>query len=118
METLFCHPDVYEQLRNQINQFANLQRCRLPLVADPNIPKYDRKWVFPKDRFIEYGPEDFHWAIPLGFGHWEDDVTAPVVWKFKQQEYTWKSYFDFGVEDYIHNHGLMPISFPNHMVFK
>ncbi len=24
-------------------------------------------WVFPQDRFIEYGPEDESWAIPLGF---------------------------------------------------
>lgn len=28
-------------------------------------------WVFPSDRFIEYGPEDEWWARRLSFGHEE-----------------------------------------------
>lgn len=28
-------------------------------------------WVYPRDRFIEYGPEDEWWARKLGFGHEE-----------------------------------------------
>lgn len=31
----------------------------------------DRKWIFPADRFVEYGTEDEGWARSCGFGHEE-----------------------------------------------
>jgi hypothetical protein len=36
-------------------------------------------WVFPADRFVEYGPEDEWWAIKCGFGHWEDKPCAVQI---------------------------------------
>lgn len=32
-----------------------------------------REWIYPEQEgqpFVEYGPEDEKWAIPLGFGRW------------------------------------------------
>jgi len=43
----------------------------IKFVIDDNIGIH-KKWVFPYDRFIEYGPEDEWWAIKDGFGHWEE----------------------------------------------
>lgn len=37
----------------------------IPLIIDENIPG---PWEFPKDRFVEYGPEDEWWARKYGFG--------------------------------------------------
>ncbi len=53
-------------------------------IADPVISQgsqiqvlyHDREYVFPYDRFVEYGPEDIWWAEPHGFGRWQPCVTA------------------------------------------
>lgn len=36
-----------------------------------------KRWVFPYDRFVEYGPEDEGWARFVGFGH-EEEVVETV----------------------------------------
>lgn len=33
------------------------------------VSEYVDGWVFPEDRFVEYGPEDEWWAKKVGFGH-------------------------------------------------
>lgn len=48
------------------------------LKVDNNIPE-GKKWIFPKDKYIEYGPEDEWWAIPWGFGHWQRKPVAYQV---------------------------------------
>jgi hypothetical protein len=35
----------------------------------------NRVWEFPKDRFVEYGPEDLSWAKACNYGRW---VTKPM----------------------------------------
>ena len=37
---------------------------------------HDREYVFPYDRFVEYGPDDMWWAEPHGFGRWRPCVTS------------------------------------------
>lgn len=50
----------------------------IKLIVDNDIPQ-GQKWVFPKDKYIEYGPEDEWWAIPWGFGHWQRKPVAYQV---------------------------------------
>lgn len=37
------------------------------VIVDPLA--VTRPWIFPKERFVEYGPEDEWWARKYGFGH-------------------------------------------------
>lgn len=41
------------------------------------IFKNKKVWQFPRDRFVEYGPEDESWARAIGFGK-EIEVTDSV----------------------------------------
>jgi hypothetical protein len=36
-------------------------------------------WVFPPDRFVQYGPEDEWWARKYGFGHEEVQLCRVVI---------------------------------------
>lgn len=51
----------------------------IKLIVDDNIPE-SKKWIFPYDKYIEYGPEDEWWAIPWEFGHWK---TKPVAYQIR-----------------------------------
>ncbi len=39
---------------------------------DCSVVRKEKRWRFPKDRFIEYGPEDEWWGRKYGFGHEEE----------------------------------------------
>jgi len=39
--------------------------CRLELLTGVVV----KRWVFPPDRFVKYGPEDESWARCFSFGH-------------------------------------------------
>ncbi len=92
--TLMCHPDVYEMVKRMValafpSTIPALDPC-IKIVKSPHVPKYPRKWVWPKDwssRFIEYEKSDEAWAVPLGYGHWEDDTANPVVWQMRNPLY-------------------------------
>jgi hypothetical protein len=47
------------------------------VCVDHSIPKTMRVWKFPRDPFVTYQKRDEAWAVPLGFGRWEDE---PVVY--------------------------------------
>lgn len=49
----------------------------LPVVVDELALR--RVWVFPRDRFIEYGPEDEGWCRALGLGREESRPGAFLV---------------------------------------
>ncbi len=49
------------------------------ILAGVSTPLYDvkltkKKWVFPYDKYIEYGPEDEWWARKQGFGYEAEQV--------------------------------------------
>jgi hypothetical protein len=71
-----CHPANVEWLKGQLSQIAgdmdNPFAPTIEIVANPMNRIFKRRWVFPPHRFIEYERHDELWAIPLGFGHWED----------------------------------------------
>ncbi len=56
-----------------------------------------KEWEFPKDRFVEYGPEDLWWAVKCGFGRWVTRpgvmnvggvlVVHPSIWEAVKQRY-------------------------------
>jgi hypothetical protein len=56
----------------------------IPVIISENIETLHscKKWEFPYDRFIEYGPEDEWWARKWGFGK-EVDYTKPVAYEMK-----------------------------------
>jgi hypothetical protein len=38
-----------------------------------------KKWIFPKDRFVEYEPKDEWWCRKYGFGHESTDPMDTVI---------------------------------------
>jgi hypothetical protein len=42
------------------------------------MPKWVKKWVFPKERFWEYEPSDEKWCRQLGIGH-EEETSEPLI---------------------------------------
>lgn len=46
----------------------NLDDIRAGVEVSDFVPAKTTAWEFPRDRFIEYGPEDEWWARKLGFG--------------------------------------------------
>lgn len=69
---IFCHPDNIETIKLIAQKSAGGAAFSVPIYGNIMCPKYARKWVFPADRFVEYEKKDEAWAIPLGFGHWEE----------------------------------------------
>lgn len=49
--------------------------------AKVTIVLKEKRWVFPKDRFVEYEPKDEVWARALGYGHEENrrEVVLPCT---------------------------------------
>ena len=43
-------------------------RFGFKIIENPHVPCH-RKWIFPKDRFVEWGPEDESYCRFAGFGH-------------------------------------------------
>lgn len=41
----------------------------LNVILDKNLT--EDKFIYPQERFVEYGPEDIWWLEKYGFGHWE-----------------------------------------------
>lgn len=46
------------------------------VVLDKYLPK-EFKWIFPKDRFVEWRKEDESYCRWAGYGH---EVELPVIW--------------------------------------
>lgn len=90
MTTIICHPEnarlLRESLREKLSLVAGLFRS--PILStigihireDSQIPveqPKDRGWTkyhFPKNRFVEYGPEDLAWMVPLGLASVEHEM--------------------------------------------
>lgn len=40
----------------------------IPIYKNDYLPRYMKRWEFPYDKYIEYGPEDEIWSRPINFG--------------------------------------------------
>lgn len=49
----------------------------IKVIVDDSVQS-NKKWVFPYDKYIQYGPEDLWWAVPWGFGRW---VNTPAAYE-------------------------------------
>jgi hypothetical protein len=64
-----------------------IREARFDIYCHPdNIPKFKQKWVFPKDRFVEYEEKDKIWAIPLKIGYWED-TDEPLFIQIRRESF-------------------------------
>jgi hypothetical protein len=72
-----CHEKMIRGLLNPTNGLPPIYGIKV--VFDENIPKFAKKWVFPKEQFWEYEPSDEKWCRQLGIGH-EIETTEPVIW--------------------------------------
>ncbi len=81
--SLVCHPENLQLLRDecesqggylhppQLSSVASVEVFGILIHSNPYCPKTESqptgKVLFPKDRFVEYGPEDEEWALKTGF---------------------------------------------------
>jgi hypothetical protein len=84
---IICHPDNLARFSDLVKKESHLSDaagnvvalCGMEVRALPWVPLTSRKWVFPTERFVAYGKGDEAWAIPLGFGRWEESPVFYVV---------------------------------------
>jgi hypothetical protein len=87
---IFCHPDNLKLLKDickqDFGQPLMYVTLGIEIKTDSHIPKFKQKWVFPKDRFVEYEEKDKIWAIPLKIGHWED-TDEPLFMQIRRESF-------------------------------
>lgn len=72
---IICHPENFDWLKQHFPAATAPSDgflTGIQIIPDPNCPIYQREWVFPRERFVEYEKSDEAWAIPLGFGRWQE----------------------------------------------
>lgn len=81
---VLCHPDHKQLLARMFGEAYQFDKLAMfngiEFRFNRDIPKYEKKWVFPVEKFWEYEPSDEAWCRKLGIGHEEDDLKKPVMW--------------------------------------
>lgn len=80
--SIFCHPEALEALKRargiQSADCGAVDGPAVPIIASLNCPKHPVKFIYPKERFFEYGPEDLPWLRYFGLVREVEDTSRYV----------------------------------------
>jgi hypothetical protein len=112
MKTIICHPDNVEIIRKAVSEGPGYLMAMMgfQIVASPYVErtkptgKYrlqdgrvvDKDKIRIRERFVEYGPEDFDWLLGFGFIQEQHDL----VWYLMDDRFAVDAKMNCGIYAY------------------